>query len=143
MQILFHLSKNVVLITQVVVINLQVEIGRVDRSSIRPPFLGRDDANKLRPVENNCGWASSMRGSRCMRAGHKEGLVWLLDCLREAREDRQDDEANEAIPLLPLTEPSVAAMEDHNFLNFMAKMGLAPPSNEQVSLIHFLFYFLN
>ena len=67
-------------------------------------------------------------------AGHKEGLAWLVDCLREAREDRDagEDDAHEAIPLLPLTEPSVAATEDHNFLNFMAKMGLAPPANEQV-----------
>lgn len=69
--------------------------------------------------------------------GHKEGLTWLLDCLREAREDRQEedgDDAAEAIPILPLTEAAVTATEDHNFLTFMAKLGMAPPANEQVHL---------
>lgn len=64
--------------------------------------------------------------------GHIQGLRWLLESLAEANDDRQADNSNEAIPLLPLEEHSIKAMEDHHFLNFIAKMGLAPPSNEQV-----------
>jgi len=55
----------------------------------------------------------------------------LLDSLCEAKDDRQSDDTSEAIPLLPLTEDSIKAMDDHNFLNFIAKMGLTPPANEQ------------
>lgn len=72
-------------------------------------------------------------------AGRKEGLVWLLECLRETRQDRLDGDdgaGDEAIPLLPLSDSSIDAMEDHNFLNFIAKLGLAPPSNEQVRSIN-------
>ena len=63
-----------------------------------------------------------------------KGLGWLLESLAEANDDRQADNSNEAIPLLPLEEHSIKAMDDHNFLNFIAKMGLTPPSNEQVKL---------
>lgn len=56
----------------------------------------------------------------------------MLDSLCEAKDDRQSDDTSEAIPLLPLTEDSIKAMDDHNFLNFIAKMGLTPPANEQV-----------
>ncbi|KAI9554386.1 putative TIMEOUT/TIM-2 protein [Daphnia sinensis] len=63
--------------------------------------------------------------------GRKEGLAWLAECLSEALEDRQDGECDEAIPLVPLTDCAIASMEDHTFLKFIAKLGLAPPANEQ------------
>lgn len=56
----------------------------------------------------------------------------MVECLEETLEDRQDEESDEAIPLVPLAEGAIAAMEDHTFLRFIAKMGLAPPANEQV-----------
>lgn len=65
-------------------------------------------------------------------AGRKEGLTWLLECLEETLEDRQDEEDVEAIPLVPLSDMALAAMEDHTFLRFIAKMGLTPPADEQV-----------
>ncbi len=66
-------------------------------------------------------------------AGRKEGLAWLAECLSETLEDREEDGGgDEAIPLVPLTETAIASMEDHTFLKFIAKMGLAPPANEQV-----------
>ncbi|KZS05201.1 putative TIMEOUT/TIM-2 protein [Daphnia magna] len=63
--------------------------------------------------------------------GRKEGLAWLAECLSEALEDRDDGECDEAIPLVPLTDCAIASMEDHTFLKFIAKVGLAPPANEQ------------
>ena len=76
-------------------------------------------------------WRNTLYGILC--TGRKEGLTWLLECLEETLEDRQDEGGDEAIPLVPLTENAIAAMEDHTFLRFIAKMGLAPPANEQVS----------
>ena len=57
----------------------------------------------------------------------------MLESLREAKDDRQSDDTAEAIPLLPLAEESIRAMDDHHFLNFIARMGLTPPANEQVT----------
>ncbi|EFX80319.1 putative TIMEOUT/TIM-2 protein, partial [Daphnia pulex] len=64
--------------------------------------------------------------------GRKEGLAWLVECLSETLEDREDGEGDEeAIPIVPLTDISNDAMEDHTFLKFIAKLGLAPPASEQ------------
>jgi hypothetical protein len=66
--------------------------------------------------------------------GRREGLQWLLECLQEAHEDRvADEDSVESVPLLPLSVAATAAMDDHRFLNFIGKLGLAPPSSEQVS----------
>ena len=67
-------------------------------------------------------------------SGHKEALKWFLDCLRDALQDRQIEAVDESIPLLPISDESVSAMDDHIFLNFIAKLGMSPPSNEQVRL---------
>lgn len=72
-------------------------------------------------------------------AGRKEGLDWLLACLRETFADRMDDEDDadaEAIPLLPLDDAARSAMDDHHFLKFIAQMGIAPPANEQVGTVY-------
>lgn len=58
----------------------------------------------------------------------------MVGCLSETLEDREDGEGDEAIPLVPLTDISNDAMEDHTFLKFIAKLGLAPPANEQVCI---------
>lgn len=73
-----------------------------------------------------------LTGFPATHAGRKEGLAWLAECLSEALEDREDGECDEAIPLVPLTDCAIASMEDHTFLKFIAKVGLAPPANEQV-----------
>ena len=66
--------------------------------------------------------------------GGREGLQWLVECLQEAHEDRvADEDSVESVPLLPLSVAATAAMDDHRFLNFIGKLGLAPPSSEQVS----------
>lgn len=58
----------------------------------------------------------------------------MVECLSETLEDREDGEGDEAIPIVPLTDISNDAMEDHTFLKFIAKLGLAPPANEQVRI---------
>lgn len=70
-------------------------------------------------------------------AGRTESLAWLVECLTETLEDREDGDVDEAIPLVPLTDCAIASMEDHTFLKFIAKVGLAPPANEQVCLFLF------
>lgn len=38
------------------------------------------------------------------------------------------------VAIVPLTEENETAMDDSMFLDFMGKIGMAPPANEQVSL---------
>ncbi len=62
----------------------------------------------------------------------------MVECLSETLEDREDGEGDEeSIPIVPLTDISNDAMEDHTFLKFIAKLGLAPPASEQVRLFDF------
>ena len=37
------------------------------------------------------------------------------------------------VPLVPLTEENETAMEDEVFLDFLKRLGIAPPANEQVN----------
>ena len=57
----------------------------------------------------------------------------MLECLSETHEDRVNDQdaGTESVALVPVAPPATKAMDDHRFLNFIRKSGLAPPASEQ------------
>ncbi|XP_052253149.1 dentin sialophosphoprotein-like [Dreissena polymorpha] len=46
-------------------------------------------------------------------------------------DDSGDDDEDVGVPLVPLTEENETAMEDEVFLDFLKRLGIAPPANEQ------------
>ncbi|KAH3702502.1 hypothetical protein DPMN_077525 [Dreissena polymorpha] len=48
-------------------------------------------------------------------------------------DDSGDDDEDVGVPLVPLTEENETAMEDEVFLDFLKRLGIAPPANEQLT----------
>ncbi|XP_041372172.1 protein timeless homolog [Gigantopelta aegis] len=63
--------------------------------------------------------------------GYREQIGWIQIKLRRTADDREQTGELIPVPIVPLTEENETAMEDSVFTDFLQRIGLAPPSNEQ------------
>ncbi|XP_052803681.1 protein timeless homolog isoform X2 [Mya arenaria] len=63
--------------------------------------------------------------------GYKDQIAWIQRNLNRTASDKEEEDENVSVPLVPLTEENETAMEDSLFLDFLEKLGLASPADEQ------------